>query len=98
MMCLLLMLLGSTVQAVHAHGALLPGGAAHVSADSSSGHFAPEDLCPLCAAMHGITAGLTYLPAAVVKVSAVVPTADATLPRTRDWIFDLFGRPPPSTL
>ena len=96
--CLLLTLLGSTVQAVHAHGAALPGGAAHLSAESGNGHFTPDDLCPLCAAMHGAAAVLGYRPAAIVKTTAVLVAAEEAPPPRRAWTVDLFGRPPPAFL
>jgi hypothetical protein len=96
--CLLLTLLGSTVQAVHAHGAALPGGATHLSAERGSGHFTPEDLCPLCAAMHGVAAVLGYRPTAVLKTTTILFAAEEAPPPRRPWTVDLFGRPPPDRL
>jgi hypothetical protein len=50
--CLLFIALASTAQAVHVHGAGLPGRSAQL-AKQHAGAVAPDDsVCPLCAAMH----------------------------------------------
>ena len=96
LLCLLLVLFGSTVQAAHAHGKLLPVGKAQISSFTAGQAFLEEELCPLCAAMHSALPSPTVpvLHAAVVK-TVTLAVAPRSL-RRQHWSFELFSRPPPS--
>ena len=95
---LLLLLFGSTVQAVHTHGSQPGSGKVQVSAEAGLPHAAAEELCPLCAAMHGASAA----PAAPGLYLASAEPARKLPPRLalprQAWSHDLFGRPPPTIL
>lgn len=96
--CLLLILLGSTAQAAHVHGKLLPENIAQMSSDAGPSHIVSEDLCPLCAAMHSALAA-PALPA--LRLALERPPhrpAVFRLAYSQAWSFKLFSRPPPSLL
>ena len=96
--CLLLFLFGSTVQAAHTHGPSPASAKVQVSPEAGLPHAAAEELCPLCAAMHGASAAPT---APALQLAAAEP-ASITFPADRSpvqaWNFELFGRPPPVSL
>ena len=90
--CILLVGVGSTAQACHAHDSL------PTSAKNSRNGIpaAAPDHCPLCAAMHSaLPSSVQGQPVRIQSVQALLPTA--TRPRsTRPTAFELFSRPPPA--
>jgi hypothetical protein len=95
--CVLVIALASSAQAVHVHGQFLPRNAAQVgTAPDASQVPGGEINCPLCVAMH------SALPAAMVSAplpAVVVGSTEATwTDRIADapWHFAMFSRPPPA--
>ncbi len=94
--CLLLVVVASSVQAIHIHGEWLPQSAVHAgSLPDGSQTPGGEEHCPLCTAMHSalpVAAHVELLQLVLVECKAVQAVNHA--PETL-WHFAMFSRPPP---
>ncbi|WP_103934753.1 hypothetical protein [Bryocella elongata] len=96
LICLLFVALASTAQAVHVHGAGLPGRTAQV-AKQHAGTVAPDDsVCPLCVAMHSAlpVAARHAVPPPRLVIAESAPWRLACVQETEH--FAGFSRPPPA--
>jgi hypothetical protein len=97
LVCLLLVAVASSVQAVHIHGEWLPKATAHAHAQSDAQQGpGGEEHCPLCVAMHSAlpaSSAITVVSAALTA-SKIAPLAGVT-PES-PWHFAAFSRPPPA--
>jgi len=95
MLCMLLMGVVGTVQAVHIHGDWLPQKAAHVSLPADGSQGEGEEHCPLCVAMHSaLPVTMVVDPAPLLEAAQPLSTRVLIAPQ-KLWSFAMFGRPPP---
>lgn len=88
--CLVLVVLMSTVQVCHVHGEMT------AKQGSRQGDPAPENHCPLCVAMHSaLPAGIHVSPEPLAAVRALDSVA-ADAERMFRWRFEMASRPPPA--
>lgn len=97
--CLLLVIVASSVQAIHIHGQWLPQKAAHYT-PPPSGSQVPggEEHCPLCMAMHSampVAAHVEVIRLVLVECKVLLAVGHA--PETQ-WHYAMFSRPPPVDL
>lgn len=90
--CLLLVVVMSTAQVCHVHGAVVAKQGRSSPGPNNSG---PEDHCPLCVAMHSaLPADIHVAPEPMVLVRALDSIA-ADVERKFRWRFEMASRPPP---
>ena len=95
--CLALVAVAGTAQAVHVHGQWLPQNKAQVHAPiEATQSNGGEDRCPLCVALHpALPVSLQAAPPPPALVSTPLVETAWHAPEA-PWPFAIFSRPPPS--
>ena len=101
-LCIVIVALGACIQACHVHDGGRPGLSKTSQSSQQNGPgntpTSPPDHCLLCVAMHAampVAQGVAPVPIRQVQAAVLV----ALLPRRMHrFSFDMFSRPPPSTL
>jgi hypothetical protein len=89
--CVLLVCVMSTVQASHTHAEF-----SSLKQNSHNNGPAPDDHCPLCAAMHSaLPVSLHVTPEPMLHVQPLDSVA-ADVERIFRWRFEMASRPPPA--
>ena len=96
--CALLVGMAGIAQAAHVHGDWLPSTTAQAAAHGTVPSTVPEDICPLCMAMHSALPVANFS-ALVVGFLLEVNLLLASTHKPRiSWYFAAFSRPPPSLI
>jgi hypothetical protein len=96
LLCLLLVALASTAQAVHAHGVGLPDRTAHVGQLHGSSVTPDDSVCPLCVAMHSAMPAAATHPALRLCLQAADVDPSTLASAAEPEHFAGFSRPPPA--
>lgn len=96
LLCLLLVSLASTAQAVHTHGTGLPQRQAHVGKLQTGIAPADESVCPLCVAMHSALPASGSPVQLRLSLHAAEPAPWTLVFLTEPQHFAGFSRPPPA--
>lgn len=96
LLCLLLVALSGTAQAVHTHGQWLPHQQTQFDVATDASQVPSEAACPLCVAMHSALPATAAAPATEIVADKLLRAA-ASADRAPDeaWHFARFSRPPP---
>jgi len=98
MFCVLLSFFAGVAQAAHIHGDWLPSTTAQAAAHGTVPSTVPEDICPLCMAMHSalpVAEFAALLVGLLLEINLLLVSSHE--PRTV-WYFAGFSRPPPSAV